>query len=106
MSWIFVVFAIISEVTATLSLKAASQGKTLWYIPVAVGYILAFIFLSFALQAGLPLGVVYGIWSATGVAVVAVMGRVIFKEPLTWIMSIGIACIAAGVVLVEVSSGH
>jgi len=101
MAWIFLVGAILTEVTATLSLKAAITGSKLWYIPVAVGYGIAFTCLSFALQNDMPLGVAYGIWSAAGVALTAVAGRLIFKEPFTWVMAAGIALVMGGVLLVE-----
>ena len=106
MAWLFLVGAILTEVTATLSLKAAITGNKLWYIPVALGYGIAFTCLSFALQGGMPLGVAYGIWSAAGVALTAVAGRLIFKEPFTWVMAVGIALVMGGVLLVEVGAEY
>jgi len=52
----------------------------------------------------LPIGVAYGIWAATGVALTAVLGRVLFREPLTRLMLGGIGLIIVGVLLVEL--GH
>ena len=43
----------------------------------------------------------YGIWTACGVALVAVAARVLFREPLTWLMGFGIALIVAGVLTIE-----
>jgi small multidrug resistance pump len=101
MAWLFLLGAILTEVTATLSLKAAVTGNKLWYIPVGLGYAIAFSCLSFALQNGMPLGVAYGIWAAAGVALTAVAGRLIFREPFTWVMALGIALVMGGVLLVE-----
>lgn len=106
MAWIFLVGAILTEVTATLSLKAAVGGKKLWYLPVALGYAAAFTCLSFALQHGMPLGVAYGIWAAAGVALTAIAGRLIYKEPFTWVMAAGIALVMGGVLLVETGAAH
>lgn len=96
--------AIAAEVSATLSLRMASQPKASgwWYVPVAVGYLVAFTMLWLVLANGMPLGVAYGIWTAVGVAATAVLGRVLFREPLTWLMGLGIALIVGGVLLVEV----
>ena len=44
----------------------------------------------------MPVGIAYGVWSACGVALVALIARVWFKEPLTPLMLAGIALIIAG----------
>ena len=107
MSGIYLLAAIASEVTGTLSLKLASDGRGLrWYGVVITGYLAAFAMLTATLKAGLPLGVAYGIWSAGGVAVTAIASRLLFGEPLTRTMVAGIALIMAGVLLVELGSAH
>ncbi|WP_441347153.1 DMT family transporter [Rhodococcus sp. 05-340-2] len=91
--------------TATLSLKVAvDRGRRSWYIGVVCGYIVAFSSLAWTLSLGLAIGVVYGIWAASGVALTAVLARVLLREPLTRVMAAGIMLIVAGVWLVEV--GH
>lgn len=97
--------AILSEVAATLSLRA-SDGlrKRIWIIPIAAGYLIAFGLLALVLSRGMALGVAYGIWAASGIALTAVLARIIFKEPLTRTMMIGIALIAAGVLVVELGA--
>lgn len=112
MMCVTLVVAIVSEVSASLSLRAATTapaGKRpnrLWYIVVVAGYLTAFVMLSLTLSLGMALGVAYGIWAAVGVALTAVMSRVLFKEPLTWVMGAGIALIGAGVLLVELGAQH
>lgn len=106
MEWRFLGLAIVLEVAATLSLRAASAGRKAWYALVVSGYLGAFAFLTLALREGLALGIAYGIWAATGVALTAVASRVLFKEPLTVLMSSGIALIAMGVLLVELGAHH
>ncbi len=102
----FLVVAILTEVAATLSLRAASTGRRAWYTVVVVGYVTAFTFLSFALAEGMGLGVAYGIWSAAGVALTAVASKIFFKEPLTLLMSGGIALIIGVVLLIELGGAH
>lgn len=102
--WVYLAAAIAIEVAATLGLRVAVAGRKSWFVAVSVGYIVSFTMLAFALDAGVPLGVAYGIWSASGVALTAVLCRVIFKEPLTWLMIAGIALIMAGVIVVEVGA--
>lgn len=102
MSLLWLALSILSEVAATLSLRAADGfRKKLWLIPVVIGYGLAFTLLGFALAAGMPVAVAYGIWTAVGIALIAVIARVVWKDPLTKRMLLGIVLIIAGVVLVE-----
>lgn len=100
--WLFLAGAIVVEVAATLSLRA-SDGfrRKIWLIPVVGGYLAAFALLSVSLSLGMPVGVAYGVWSACGVALVALLGKVLFAEPLTWVMGLGIGFIIAGVVTIE-----
>lgn len=101
--WVFLTLAILLEATATLSLKAALEAPALYAVVVA-GYAAAFLCLFQALRDGMSLGVGYGIWAACGVALTAVLSAVIFHEPLTLPMGIGIAAVMGGVLLVEIGS--
>ncbi|MGO1543543.1 MAG: DMT family transporter [Gulosibacter sp.] len=98
--------AIVMEVSGTLSLRKATDGPRRWWIGVVLCYAVAFTLLAVTLQLGVPLGVAYGIWAATGVALIAILDRLIFKEPLTWVMSLGIILIVGGVLLIETGGAH
>ncbi|CAJ1582569.1 DMT family transporter [[Mycobacterium] wendilense] len=102
--WAALFGAILVEVAATLSLRA-SDGlrKRLWAIPVVLGYTASFALLSVSLSLGMPVGIAYGVWSACGVALVAVLARFLFAEVLTPMMMAGIALVIAGVLAIELS---
>jgi small multidrug resistance pump len=51
--WLFLGGAIVSEVTGSLSLKAALDHPA-WYALMGAGFAGAFVFLSLVLRAGLP----------------------------------------------------
>jgi len=104
-SWVFLIVAILTEVAATLSLRAAASGRRAWYVVVVSGYVVSFVLLARALAEGMGIGVAYGIWTAVGVALTAVLSKVLFGEPLTRMMVGGIALIIAGVLLLE-TGGH
>lgn len=105
MSWVFLVLAIGLEVTGTLSLRAANGiDRPVWLVPTVLGYASSFVLLALVLRSGMPVGVAYGIWAACGVALTAVLGKVIFGDPFTWVMGLGVVLIIAGVVLVEMGS--
>jgi small multidrug resistance pump len=102
--WLALAGAILIEVVATLSLRA-SDGfrKRAWIVPVVLGYLASFYLLWISLSLGMPVGVAYGVWTACGVALVAVIARFLFSEPLTWVMGAGIALIVAGVLTIEMT---
>lgn len=101
--WIHLVAAIVTEVAATLSLRA-SQDHSAWLAVVVVGYAVAFVLLALVLREGMAVGVAYGIWGATGTALTAVLGAIIFSDPMTWAIAGGIGLIIAGVLLVDLGS--
>ncbi len=107
MTWVLLVLAIASEVTATLSLRASEGLRRRRWIPVIViGYLAAFSLLGAILAMGMPVGVAYGVWAASGVAVTAVLGRVLFKDHFSLMMGAGVALIAVGVGLIEFGGVH
>ena len=102
MGGLWLASAIVAEIGATLSLRASDGMRRKWWLlPVITGYLLAFVFLAVTLSAGMGIGVAYGVWTATGIALVAVLARAIWGDPLTRRMLLGIAVIAAVYFLVK-----
>ncbi|HJB11730.1 MAG TPA: QacE family quaternary ammonium compound efflux SMR transporter [Candidatus Brachybacterium merdavium] len=99
-TWLFLIGAILAEVIATLSLKAALDLPVL-YLVVAAGYAVTFVLLAQSLRRGMGLGVAYGIWGASGVTLTAVLAAFLFGEDLNAVMGLGVALVAAGVFLVQ-----
>lgn len=102
-TWGLLVGAILTEVTATVSLRA-SQDHRLWLVLVIAGYGSSFALLTRVLRAGMPVGVAYGIWGALGTAITAVVAAVLFGDPFTRAVVLGIGLIIAGVLLVQFGS--
>jgi small multidrug resistance pump len=104
--WLALAGAIVIEVAATLGLRASDGFRNkAWLVPVVVGYVASFSMLSWSLSLGMPVGIAYGVWSACGVALVAILARYLFAEPLTRMMTLGIVFIVAGVLTIEVIGG-
>ena len=101
--WALLFAAIAVEVAATLSLRA-SQDHSAWLVLVVAGYVGSFVLLTMVLRTGMPVGVAYGIWGASGTAATAVLAAAIFGDPFTWPIVAGIGLIIAGVLLVEFGS--
>jgi small multidrug resistance pump len=102
-AWLILAAAIAAEVTGTLSLRA-SEGfsKLVPSIIVVVGYLLSFVLLAQVLKY-LPVGVVYAVWAATGIALVSVLGWIIFRDAIPPLGILGIVIILAGVVMLQLS---
>ena len=105
MTWLFLGGAILCEVAGTLALRQ-SEGlrKRRWIAPVVLGYVASFQLLWLTLDAGMAVGVAYGVWAATGVALTALLARLLFKDALTPVMLLGIAAILGGVLLIELGA--
>jgi small multidrug resistance pump len=102
-TWALLFAAIAVEVAATLSLRA-SQDHSAWLLLVVAGYVGSFVLLTMVLRTGMPVGVAYGIWGASGTAATAVFAAAIFGDAFTWPIAAGIVLIIAGVLLVEFGS--
>jgi small multidrug resistance pump len=102
MVWVMLAGAILSEVTATISLRL-SEGfsKAVPSTVVVIGYLVSFVLLAQVLKRGLSVGVAYGIWAAVGVSLVALIGAVFLGESLTWVQVGGLVLVIAGVVAVQ-----
>jgi small multidrug resistance pump len=108
MGYLYLGFAIVSEVVATSFLKFASGPKSTWwaYAIVGVGYVVSFVMLSMTLRAGVPLGIAYAIWAGIGVVAVAIISWLVFHEMLTWQQILGMVLVAGGVALLELGGKH
>jgi len=95
--------AIATEVAGTLALRGSDGFSKL--VPSAItvaGYVASFVLLAIVLKS-LPVGVVYAIWSAVGIALVAVLGKLIFDDPVPPLAIAGMVLIVGGVLLVSAS---
>ena len=98
MSWVYLICAITMEVIGTTNMKL-SEGftKTLPSILMFVFYGFSFAFLTLALKK-IDLSLTYAIWSGVGTALIAAIGVLYFKEPVTAIKIVSIGLIVIGVV--------
>lgn len=107
MEWMLLLLAIGSEVAATTFLKL-SEGLTKLPPTVAMFgfYILSFGALSLTLEK-IPVSVAYAVWSGVGTAMIAVIGFMWFREPVTAVKLVCIALILVGAVGLNLTGeGH
>jgi len=102
-AWVLLVAAIATEVVGTLALRGSNGFTQL--VPsliTVVGYVASFVLLAIVLKS-LPVGIVYAIWSAIGIALVAVLGKLLFNDPVPPLAVAGMVLIVGGVILVSAS---
>jgi small multidrug resistance pump len=105
MHWTYLILAIISEVAGTTCMKL-SGGFTrllpsllMWPL-----YGVCFFFLALALKK-IDVSVAYAIWSGVGTAMIAVIGVLYFREPITFLKIVGAVAIVGGIVALNLSGG-
>lgn len=104
MSYLYLAVAIVAEVIATSALKS-TEGFTRLVpsVVVIIGYVVAFYCLSITVRE-LPVGVVYAIWSAVGIVLVAAFAWLYYGQALDLPAVIGLGLIIAGVAVVNLFS--
>lgn len=103
-SWALLFSAIAIEIMGTTCLKL-SDGFTNW--PYALAFVVANVLCLSALTLALkelPLGLSYGIWGGVGTIGVAIVGALIWFDPFTPMMGLGILAILIGTVLVNMGT--
>jgi small multidrug resistance pump len=105
MHWVYLILAIFFEVLGTTCMKL-SQGftRTLPSILIFVFYGACFSVLTLALKK-IDVSLAYAVWSGMGTALIATIGILWFKEPLTLWKMISLALIIAGVIGLNLSGG-
>jgi small multidrug resistance pump len=105
MSWVFLVLAIVLEVSGTTCMKVA-QGFTR-----LVPSVLMFVFYGMSLASltlalkRIEVSVAYAVWSAVGTALIAAIGILWFRETLNLLKGVSLALIILGVVGLHLSHG-
>jgi len=104
MHWLCLAIAIVAEVVGTSFLKAsAGFTKPVPTVMVAVGYGLAFFFLSLTVDK-VPVGIAYAVWSGAGVTLIAAIGWLFLGQKLDGPAIVGMGLIVAGVVVLNLFS--
>lgn len=101
--FLYLMLAIVSEVTATASLKASHGFSRLMpSLFVVFGYGTAFYLLSLSLKF-IPLGIAYAIWSGLGTVGAVAIGVLVWRDSLNLFQVVGIALILIGTVILNLT---
>ena len=101
MSYIYLAGAIICEVIGTMLLPLSENFTNPFpSFGLVVAYVLAFYFLTFALES-IPIAIVYATWAGLGVFFVSVFSFLFYNQVLQWQSILGLLLIVIGVTLVN-----
>src|SRR5262245_19845918 len=104
MGYLYLAIAIVAEVAGTSALKPSEGFRKLGpSLVVLAGFGVAFFFMSLSLRT-IPVGIAYAIWAGCGIALITVIGAVLFRQIPDSAAVIGIGLIIAGVVVLSVFS--
>ena len=101
MHWLYLSIAILAEVIATSSLKAAEGFTRLTpSLIVIFGYGTAFYSLSLTLRT-MQVGTAYAIWSGVGTVLISLIAWLLYNQKLDAAAIAGITLIIAGVAIIK-----
>jgi quaternary ammonium compound-resistance protein SugE len=104
MAWIYLIIAGLLEVLWAVSLKYTDGFARLWPSVLTVcGMIASFYFLAQALKS-ISVGTGYAIWTGIGAAGTAILGIILFSEPLSLPRLVCIGLIVAGIIGLKITS--
>ncbi|CAG1020623.1 undecaprenyl phosphate-alpha-L-ara4N flippase subunit ArnE [Patescibacteria group bacterium] len=106
LAWIFLLAAGCVEIVFALSLKY-NEGftKLIPSIITAVSGIGSFGLLTLAIRT-LPLGTAYAVWTGMGAVGVAIMGIVLFKEPMDWARLFSLSLVILGIIGLKLTDSY
>ena len=105
MTYLWLALAVIFEVGWAISMKLSDGLARLGYtIATIVMYLLSVVFLALATKK-MDLGLAYAVWAGCGVAMIAIIGMVYFKEPVTALKLVSLGLVLAGVVGLNIATG-
>jgi small multidrug resistance pump len=105
MHWFYLILAILSEVAGTTCMKlSAGFTKPAPSVLMWLFYGVCFFFLTLTLKK-VEVSVAYAIWSGVGTALIATVGVLYFREPVTVLKAVGILAIIGGVAALNLSGG-
>ena len=102
MSYLYLIGAILCEVTGTMLLPVSKNfTRPIISIILVLAYVLAFYLLTFALKE-IPLAIAYATWAGMGVFLISVLGYFFYSESLQWQSMIGLLLIAIVVSMLNI----
>ena len=98
MAWVFLIVAILLEVSGTVSMKVSAGFTRLTpSVLMFVFYIASLSCLTIAIKT-INLGPAYAMWAGLGVVLIVIVGAIYFNEPMSLVKLFLIALVVIGAV--------
>ena len=106
MSWVFLFLGVIAEAMSHVALKQKDGfTRLLPSIVVLLGHLAAFVFLGQAMK-GMPVGIVHAMWAGLAIVTVTLLSTLVYKQHLDLSTWLGMALVAIGIAMINLSQGH
>lgn len=103
--WLALIIAGVLEIAWASGFRFIGFNRPVVSLIVAMVMVLSFYFLWVAVQR-LPIGTAYAVWTGIGAVGAAVVGMVLYGEPVGVIRIVSIVLIVAGIVGLKLVSAH
>ena len=105
MAWFYLLIAICLEIAGTTCVKLSEGLTRLWpTVAMYVCYLSSSAFMAVAAKK-IDISIVYGVWCGVGIAMISIIGVLLFKEAMPPIKIVGLVLIVVGTVLLRFSPG-
>ena len=105
MAWLYLLIAILLEITGTTCVKLSNGLTRLWpSVAMVVCYMSCTAFMAMAAKK-IDISIVYGVWCGVGIAIISVIGVVVFKESMPPLKIAGLLLVLVGIVMLKLSPG-
>jgi quaternary ammonium compound-resistance protein SugE len=106
MAWLLLIAAGFVEIIFALSLKYnAGFTKLVPSIVTVISALSSFGLLMLAIRT-LPLGTAYAVWTGMGAVGVAIMGVILFKEPMDWLRLFSMSLVIIGIIGLKLTDSY
>lgn len=104
MAWLLLLIAGLFEAGWAVGLKYTDGFTRLWPSLLTLAAMAVSFFLLAQSLRSLPIGTAYAVWTGIGATGTALLGVLLFGEPITVLRMLAIALILMGIALLHVSS--
>jgi small multidrug resistance pump len=100
-AWLLIAASVVAEVVGTVALKYSDGFTKLIPSGTAASCYAVAIWLMAVAMRQLDMGITYAVWAASGTAVTALVGVALFGEHMGTVKLMGLVCVVAGVVMLN-----
>lgn len=105
LDWLILVAAVVAEVLAISAMKLTDGFKRIWpwAVVMALCFAASLYLMSLTLDT-IPVGIVYAIWTGSGLVLITAVSQVFFHQSMDRPALLGIGLILCGVIVLQAFS--